>query len=101
MPWMWWALPVQAISGLVLVMARPLRYAINPIFGLKFTMLTPAILLAAVFHLASMKDSYFWERSLGRRATARIIAGLSLLLWIGVVFAGRWIAYADYFFAME
>jgi hypothetical protein len=101
MPWLWYGLPVQAISGLTLVLARPLRYAVNPVFGLKFTMLAPAIVLAAVFHLATIKDPYFWERSLGRRASARIIAGLSLLLWIGVVFAGRWIAYADYFFVME
>jgi hypothetical protein len=101
MPWLWWALPVLAISGLVLVLARPLRYAINPVFGLKFAMLAPAIVLAAVFHLACIKDPYFWERSLGRRSSAKIIAGLSLVLWIGVVFAGRWIAYADYFFAME
>jgi hypothetical protein len=101
MPWMWWALPVNAISGLTLVLARPLRYAVNPVFGLKFTMLAPAILLAGVFHLACTKDPQFWERSCGRRASARVIAGLSLLLWIGVVFAGRWIAYADYLFAME
>jgi hypothetical protein len=101
MPWMWWALPVQAVSGLVLVLARPLRYAVNPVFGLKFTVMIPAILLAAIFHLASIKDPYFWERSPGRRATAKVIAGLSLVLWICVVFAGRWIAYADYFFAME
>jgi hypothetical protein len=101
MPWLWWALPVQAISGLTLVLARPLRYAVNPVFGLKFTMLAPAILLAAVFHLGFIRDPLFWERSSGRRASARIIAGLSLLLWVGVVFAGRWIAYADYLFAME
>jgi hypothetical protein len=101
MPWMWWALPIQAISGLTFVFARPLRYAVNPVFGLKFTMLAPAILLAAVFHLACMKDRDFWERSLGRRVSARIIAGLSLLLWVGVVLAGRWIAYADYLFTME
>ncbi len=101
MPWLWYGLPVQAISGLTLVLARPLRYAVNPVFGLKFTMLAPAIVLAAVFHLATIRDPYFWERSLGRRASARVIAALSLLLWIGVVFAGRWIAYADYFFVME
>jgi hypothetical protein len=101
MPWLWCALPVLAVSGLVLVLARPARYAVNPVFGLKFTMLVPAVVLAAVLQLAGRRDPDFWERSPGRRASARIIAGLSLLLWIGVVLAGRWIAYADYFFAME
>jgi hypothetical protein len=101
MPWFWSALPILALSGLTLVLARPLRYAVNPVFGLKFTMLAPAVLLAAVFHLASVRDPSFWERSRARRASAKVMAGLSLLLWIGVVMAGRWIAYADYLFAME
>jgi hypothetical protein len=101
MPWMWWALPIQAVSGLTFVFARPLRYAVNPVFGLKFTMLAPAILLAAVFHLACLRDVDFWERSPGRRVSAKVIAGVSLLLWLGVVLAGRWIAYADYLFTME
>jgi hypothetical protein len=101
MPWMWAALPFLAASGLMFVFARPLRYAVNPVFGLKFTMLTPALMLAGLFHAASIKDALFWERSRGRRVSARIIAGISLLLWIGVVMAGRWIAYADYLFPTE
>jgi hypothetical protein len=98
MPWTWSALPVLAVSGLVLVFARPARYLSNPVFGLKFAMLAPAIVLAAVFQRGSAKDAHFWEQSRGRRASARTIAGVSLLLWIGVVLAGRWIAYVDYLF---
>lgn len=98
MPWTWWALPVLAVSGLVSVCARPARYLFNPVFGLKFAMLAPAIVLAVVFQRGSAKDASFWEQSRGRRASARTIAAFSLLLWIGVVMAGRWIAYANYLF---
>jgi hypothetical protein len=98
MPWTWCALPVLALSGLVFVCARPARYLSNPVFGLKFAMLTPAIMLAVVFQSGSRKEAHFWERSRGRRVAARTVAGVSLLLWIGVVMAGRWIAYADYLF---
>ncbi len=31
----------------------------------------------------------------------KLIAAVSLLLWIGVVLAGRWIAYVDYLFPPE
>ena len=31
---------------------------------------------------------------------ARAVAACSLVLWTGVVLAGRWIAYADYLFAL-
>jgi hypothetical protein len=101
MPWTWWALPVLAVSGLVFVFAQPHRYVVNPVFGLKFAMLTPAVMLAVVFQRATAKDARFWERSRARRASARLMAAISLLLWIGVVMAGRWIAYADYLFPVE
>jgi hypothetical protein len=101
MPWMWGALPLLAISGLVFVFARPMRYAVNPVFGLKFTMLVPAVALAGLFHAAAARDREFWERSAGRRAAAKAVAAASLLLWVGVVLAGRWIAYADYLFPPE
>src|SRR5688572_8786009 len=101
MPWTWCALPLLALSGFVFVLARPASYFANPIFRLKFSMLVPAIVLAIVFQRATSADAGFWERSRGRRASARVIAALSLLLWVGVVLAGRWIAYADYLFPGE
>ena len=98
MPWTWWALPALALSGLVFVFARPQRYAVNRVFGLKFTLLAGAIVFTALFQRLTTRDAAFWERSLGHRVAAKIIAGCSLLLWLGVVLAGRWIAYADYIF---
>ena len=98
MPWTWCALPLLASSGSVSILARPERYFTNPVFGLKFAMLVPAVILAAVFQAASAKDARFWDRSRGRRASARIVAALSLFLWMGVALAGRWIAYADFLF---
>ncbi len=101
MPWTWCALPFLAASGLVFVFARPMRYAVNPVFGLKFSMLLPALILTALFQIGISREPEFWERSLGRRVLGRVIAGISLALWVGVVLAGRWIAYADYLFPPE
>jgi hypothetical protein len=100
MPWTWWALPILAASGLVFILARPQSYVVNPVFRAKFMMLAPALLLAFLFSRPVAHDPEFWERSGGRRTTARLIALCSLMLWIGVVLAGRWIAYADYLFEM-
>lgn len=101
MPWTWGAFPFLAVSGLVSLFARPNRYLVNPVFGMKFAMLAPAVILGVVFHRATVKDASFWERSPGRRRLAKTVAALSLLLWIGVAMAGRWIAYADYLFPPE
>jgi cytochrome bd-type quinol oxidase subunit 2 len=93
MPWVWWTLPVMLLSGAMFVIARPRRYFTNPIFGLKFALLVPAIALAAVLHLVSVRkpDSL----------STKVLAAVSLSLWVGVVLAGRWIAYVDYLFPEE
>ena len=93
MPWVWWALPVMLLSGLPFVFARPQRYFTNPVFGLKFALLLPSIALAALLHVVTVRKPDYR----GMKA----IAAFSLLLWIGVVLAGRWIAYADYLFPEE
>ena len=98
MPWTWWDLLSLAFSGLVSLFARPERYLLNPVFGLKFAMLAPAIVLGIVFHRLTAKNGQYWEQSLARRASAKVVAACSLVLWIGVAMAGRWIAYADYLF---
>ncbi len=39
------------------------------------------------------RDPVYWEETPGRAAGARVIAVVSILLWVGIIFAGRWIAY--------
>lgn len=90
-PWFWWSLPILFVSGALLVLARPHRYFLNPVFGWKFAMLAPALALAAILLHSS-------ARSDARTTLHRVLALTSLALWIGVVLAGRWIAYADYLF---
>ena len=92
MPWTWWALPLLALSGLVFVFAQPHRYFDNPVFRLKFTLLVPAVALAVLFH----RNGHRTDRLL-----FRLLAAVSLLLWVGVVMAGRWIAYVDYLLPVE
>jgi len=94
MPWMWGALVVLLLSGLMFVIARPRRYFVNPVFGLKFALLVCAVVSTVVL-----------QRVLARREfpniAAKSVAALSTFAWLGVVLAGRWIAYADYLFPPE
>lgn len=98
MPWLWWALASNFVSGAFFLFARPNRYFNNPIFGWKLSFLIPAILLTLMFHLMSKQQDDFWESTSKRLWTARGIALLSLGLWIMVAMAGRWIAYAEYIY---
>jgi hypothetical protein len=98
MPWTWWALLVNAITGLLFVVGRPNRYFFNPVFGWKFMCLVPAVVIALVIYRMNQHEPGYWERTAARLISARLMAVVSLLLWVGVVLAGRWIAYTDYLY---
>ena len=98
MPWTWWALLVNAVTGLIFVVGRPDRYFLNPVFGWKFMCLVPAVAIALVIYQMNKRDPGFWERTTARLLSARVMAAVSLVLWVGVVLAGRWIAYTDYLY---
>ena len=93
-PWTWSALPLLLLSGGIFVLARPQRYFTNPVFGLKFAFLLPALALAALLY-GKLKQGAATGTSI------RVLAGLNLLAWTAVILAGRWIAYADYLFPPE
>ncbi len=41
------------------------------------------------------RNPEFWEASNVRRRAGQAVAFLSLALWVGVIFSGRWIAYVQ------
>lgn len=49
MPWLWWALASNFVSGGFFLFARPNRYFNNPVFGWKMSFLIPAILITLFF----------------------------------------------------
>ncbi|MEX0965489.1 MAG: DUF6644 family protein [Pseudohongiellaceae bacterium] len=98
MPWLWWALASNFVSGAFFLFGRPLRYFNNPIFGWKLSFLIPAVLLTLFFHLMHRQQPGYWELNAQRLWSARAIAFASLVLWIMVAMAGRWIAYVEYIY---
>lgn len=93
LPWIWYILPVMLITGTILVIGEPARSLENPAFQMKMLLLIAAMLLTFIVQRQLRHDPLFWDRSGGRRVTARGLAGISIMLWVGIVFAGRWIAY--------
>lgn len=92
MPWTWAALLLLALSGGLLILARPLRYFANPVFGWKMLFLVAALLLTgALLRLIN--------RPAGGTLSRKLIAGSVLVFWVLTVLAGRWIAYSEYLFA--
>ena len=93
LPIIWWSLPLLLASGIVMIIGEPPRELENSIFQLKMALVVAAIAVTLSFSIPLGRDVGYWDLSSSRRAAVKIIAILSLLLWVGIVFAGRWIAY--------
>jgi hypothetical protein len=92
-PIIWWTLPILLMSGAFLIIGEPVRSLENPIFQLKMFLLITVIIVTLSYQAPLNKDGHFWDATSSRRVSIKAIAVLSLILWIGIVCAGRWIAY--------
>ena len=92
-PVVWYGLPILLATGAILIIAEPTRALQNPVFILKMMLVLLAAGLTLVCQIPLRRDQGFWDASFSRRRLARLVACLSLPIWVAIVFAGRWIAY--------
>src|SRR3989440_1976635 len=88
---MWLGLTINVISGIFLVLAYPSKAFTNPDFYFKLTLVG-----FAVWNLRRMKMLVFDDPTLsdgGMLLKGRTLAIWSLVLWAGVITAGRLLAY--------
>ena len=88
--WVWGALLVLALSGAVLIIGEPARELANPVFQAKMALIVVAAVLLATVQRVGARNPSVWTQ---RRVTARVVAMVSLALWVAILTAGRWIAY--------
>ena len=92
LPWAWAAFALQVVTGGLLFSSEAVHMVRNPAFRMKVLLILLAGVHALVFQLAARKRMRGWE-SAAPPAWARLAGAVSLLLWIGVVAAGRWIGF--------
>src|SRR5690606_3617716 len=88
---LWWALAVLLLTGVLMIIAEPIRELINPIFWIKIALVVLGVVSAIWFHKGVLRHV-----AGGREiAAADKATGVFLvILWCAIMFAGRWIAYA-------
>ena len=95
LPVIWPVLLILLLTGSLLIIGEPRRSLLNTTFYLKMTLLAFAVVLTIALQWSLASAPEFWERDRGRRIAARFAATLSILVWCGIIFAGRWIAYTQ------
>jgi len=91
--WTWAAFVVAAISGSLLVMSKAPNYVANPFFRWKLFLIVVAGVNMAIFHLVTWKNVGAWNTSLRVPRGAALAGGISLGIWVVVVFLARAIGF--------
>jgi hypothetical protein len=92
-PWTIGAFAVSALAGVGMFITQANRYADNRAFQVKFVLLALAVVNMAVFHRRTTRSIAQWDTTAVASPAARFAGGCSLVLWIGVMLAGRWIGH--------
>jgi cytochrome bd-type quinol oxidase subunit 2 len=85
----WTLLVVLLVTGALLITAEPGRTITNPVFYAKMIMLAAVVVIT------------LWLSAVARRQFERpsavhvLVAVFGMMLWIGIIFAGRFIAYVE------
>lgn len=93
LPWAWVGLVVQVATGFCLFASEATRCFENPAFRIKMLMLLLAGLNALIFHQTIYRHVASWDQASVTPAGAKLAGCCSILLWFGIVAAGRWIAF--------
>ena len=93
LPWSWTGFAVQVVTGSILFSSEAVKVYGNPAFRLKMVLILLAGLHALIFHKTVYRDSETWDDSAILPAKAKAAGCISILLWIGIVAAARFIGF--------
>ncbi|MDG2420953.1 MAG: hypothetical protein P8N40_04575 [Gammaproteobacteria bacterium] len=87
----WLSVVVIFLSGCALLLAYPAKALTNPIFYIKFSLLTIGLIISRwlqnqmqiIKNNEFSRDKYFW------------VAMISVFIWIGTITTGRFLAYTN------
>jgi hypothetical protein len=88
LPVVYLALAINAISGIALVFNDPGRTLVDPVFYVKLTFLTFALVT-----LYGMTRSIFDGSDTRTPMRGKVLASASLLFWLGTIVTGRLLPY--------
>jgi hypothetical protein len=89
--WVWIPFGVNTITGTLLFISKAPDYSGNPAFLTKISL----IFLGLVYHSVIFRKAGRWDDSVALSTGTKVLGGISLAIWIGVIAASRWIAYVS------
>jgi hypothetical protein len=91
--WTWAAFAVTAATGALMFITNAGVYYHNFFFRTKMVMLVLAGINMLVFELTAGRSIRRWDKAPSAPMMGRTTAVLSLVIWISIIFLGRWIGF--------
>jgi hypothetical protein len=91
LPWVWIGFLINVVTGSLLFIYGATAFGMRPPFLLKMTFMVLAGINALLYDLSTRKGD--WVERDAPPASVKTFATLSLILWVCVVTAGRFMAY--------
>ena len=86
--WAWLMALPAVLTGAALFITRPAAYAANPAFQIKMVLLVFSALNVFLLYRK-------WQPDKPASKAVQLSAALSLFLWVGIIFAGRWVGHIN------
>lgn len=93
MKWMWMALLVIVISGILMITAEPIRNMVNAVFWFKMLFLVIAVAITLAFQKAVRTKALAGGPGYVADSASRRTGLILVLVWCLIILCGRWIAY--------
>lgn len=82
-------------SGFILFMTQATSLSTNDVFWTKVSLILLAFLNAGFFHLFTFRDVDRWDIFQPTAAAAKVSGIISIILWVGILSCGRFLAYLE------
>jgi len=92
-PWFWTALGVMAGTGVVLTISEPVREVSALSFWIKMALIVVGVASALYFGRTVATAAGVGTATSVYSGRARVVAVATIVLWVAIMFLGRWIAY--------
>ena len=84
---------MQVVTGVLLFSSEAVKVYSNPAFRLKMLLIFLAGMHALIFHWIVYRDVANWDEGALLPLKAKVSGFVSILLWVGIVAAGRFIGF--------
>ncbi len=91
--WTWWAFGLTVVTGALMFSTNAGVYYHNGYFRLKMALLAASGINMLAFDLTAARSVDRWDTDPAAPLAGRTAAAVSLLLWIAIIFTGRWVGF--------